>query len=54
VKFPIFAKAPPPIAATQARAIKNLNIKEGVVGCEVMARSGSSLSGSNGSSSPED
>jgi hypothetical protein len=32
VKFPIPAKAPPPIAATHARAIKNLNIKEGVVG----------------------
>jgi hypothetical protein len=54
VKFPIFANAPPPIAATHARAIKNLNTKDGVVGCEVMARSGSSLSGSNGSSSPDD
>jgi hypothetical protein len=54
VKFPIFAKAPPPIAATHARAMRNLNTKEGVVGCEVIARSGSSLSGSNGSSSPED
>jgi len=32
LKFPIFAKAPPPIAATHANAIKNLKIKEGVVG----------------------
>jgi len=32
VKFPIFANAPPPIAATQANAIKTLKIKEGVVG----------------------